>query len=66
MSSLFLPDLDPVWRAVAVISAAVPMGADVYFVAVRSGSCVERESTAVLGSTILSVVTVTASVVGFG
>ena len=24
----FLPDLDPAWRAIAVLSAAMPMGAD--------------------------------------
>lgn len=63
---VFLPELDPVWRAVAVISAAVPMGANVYLVAVRYEAYVERGSTAVLASTVLSVITVSALVVAFG
>ena len=64
--NVFLPDLDPVWRAVAVIAAAVPMGANVYLVAVRYETYVERASTAVLASTVLSVVTVSALVVAPG
>lgn len=55
--SLF-PDIDPVWRAVAILSAAMPMGANVYLVAARYETHVARASTAVLFSTVISVVTV--------
>ena len=64
--SLVLPDLDPVWRAVAVIAAAVPMGASVYLVAAQYEAYVHRASTAVLASTVLSVITVSALVVALG
>jgi predicted permease len=63
---VLLPDLDPVWRAVAVISAAVPIGANVYLVADRYEAYVQRASTAILASTVLSVVTVSALVVALG
>jgi len=63
---VLLPDLDPVWRAVAVLSAAAPMGANVYLIAVRYETYVERGSTAVLASTVLSIVTVSTLVVAFG
>lgn len=66
LMSVLLPDLDPVWRAVAVISAAVPMGANVYLIAARYEAYVERASTAVLASTIVSVVTSSGLVVAFG
>ncbi len=56
--TLLIPDLDPTWRAIAVLSAATPMGANVYLVAARYESYVERASTAVLLSTALSVVSV--------
>jgi malonate transporter and related proteins len=55
--SLF-PGIDPVWRAIAVLAAAMPMGANVYLIAARYETYVARASTAVLFSTILSVVTV--------
>lgn len=61
-----LPDLDPIWRAVAVIAAAAPMGANVYLIAVRYDSYVQRASTAVLVSTILSVITVSGLAVALG
>ena len=52
------PDIDPVWRAVAILCAAMPMGANVYLVAARYETYVARASTAVLFSTVISVVTV--------
>lgn len=55
-----LSEVDPVWRSVAVLSAAMPMGANVYLIAARYGSFEARSSTAVLVSTIVSVVTVSA------
>lgn len=64
--SLALPELDPVWRSVAVIAAAAPMGANVYLVAQRYETYLERSSTAVLLSTVLSVVTISALVVALG
>lgn len=53
-----LPDVDPVWRTVAVLSAAMPMGANVYLIAARYNTFEARSSTAVLLSTVVSVVTV--------
>jgi malonate transporter len=53
-----LPDIDPAWRAIAVLSAAMPMGANVYLVAARYDVYVARASKAVLLSTIVAVVTV--------
>ncbi len=53
-----LPDVDPVWRSVAVLSAAMPMGANVYLIAARYGVYEARSSTAVLLSTMCSVITV--------
>ncbi len=58
--TVFLPDLDPVWRACAAIAAAGPMGANVYLIAMRYEAYVARASTGILISTTLSVVTITA------
>jgi predicted permease len=55
-----LPGADPSWRAVALLAAAMPMGANVYLAAERYETCVARASTAVLLSTAASVVTVSA------
>jgi len=63
---VLLPDLDPVWRAVAVIAAAMPIGANVYLISARYEAYVQRASTAVFASTLVSVVTVSALVVFFG
>lgn len=54
------PGLDPVWRAVATISAAAPMGANVYLIATRYEAYVRRASAAVLFSTLCSIVSVSA------
>ncbi len=53
-----VPSIDPTWRAIAVLGAAMPMGANVYLVAARYETYVARASTAVLFSTTISVITV--------
>jgi predicted permease len=58
-----LPGLNPAWRAIAVITAAMPMGANVYLVAARYDTYVARASTGVMLSTLISVVTVSLLVV---
>jgi predicted permease len=63
---VFLPDLDPAWRYTAVIAAAVPIGANVYLIAARYDAYVNRASTAILASTALSVLTISALVVVLG
>jgi malonate transporter len=54
----YVIEVDALWQAVAVLSASVPMGANVYLLAARYETYVARASTAVLVSTIISVVTV--------
>ncbi len=54
-----VPDLDPDWRKMAVLAAAMPVGANVYLLASRYESYVARASTVTLISTVVSVVTVT-------
>jgi predicted permease len=58
-----IPDLAPSWLAIAVISAAMPMGANVYLVAARYDSYLARASTGVLVSTVVSVVSISVLVV---
>ena len=55
-----VPDLDPLWRVVAVLTAAVPVGANVYLLAQAYDIYIARTATAVLASTALSLVTVSA------
>lgn len=52
--------VDPAWRAIAVLCAAMPMGANVYLIAARYDVYVARASAGVLVSTAASVVTVSA------
>ena len=56
--TVLAPGLDPIWRAVATISASTPMGANVYLIAVRYEAYVRRASAAVLISTVCSIVSV--------
>jgi len=63
---VFFPDIDPMWRAVGTISAAMPMGANVYLVAARYDAYVQRASTAVFASTVVSIFTISALIVVFG
>lgn len=52
--------LDPVWATVAVIDAALPSAANVFVLARQYGVYVDRASAAVLISTLISVITVSA------
>ncbi|MBI3031291.1 MAG: hypothetical protein HYY64_17465 [Candidatus Rokubacteria bacterium] len=52
--------LDPLWAAVAVLDAALPVAANVFVLARRYDIYVERASSIVLISTTASVVTVSA------
>ncbi|MCL4801669.1 MAG: AEC family transporter [Burkholderiales bacterium] len=52
--------VDPAWRAIAVLCAAMPMGANVFLIAARYDVYVARASAGVLVSTAASVVTVSA------
>ncbi|MCZ7564542.1 MAG: hypothetical protein M5U08_12820 [Burkholderiales bacterium] len=55
-----LAAVDPAWRAIAVLCAAMPMGANVYLIAARYEIDVARASASVLISTAVSVLTVSA------
>jgi len=57
MTTWMLP-LEPIWRATAIIAAALPTGANVFVLATQYGIFVQRASSAILASTALSVVTV--------
>ena len=57
---VFLIPLDPFWLAAAVVFAALPVGANVYIFAENYGIAIASASTAVLVSTGISMVTVTA------
>lgn len=52
--------MDPFWTGSAIILAALPTGALTFVVATQYGIYVERTSSAILASTILSVVTLSA------
>jgi len=58
--------VEPFWAAAAVITAALPTGALVFVVSQRYGVYVQRSSAAILISTILSVVTVSALLIVYG
>ncbi len=58
--ALWVFDLEPFWAASAILLAALPTGALTFVVASRYGIHVERTSSAILVSTILSVITVSA------
>lgn len=58
--------LDPFWAASAVILAALPTGALAFVIASRYGIYAERTSAAILGSTVASVVTLSAVMIALG
>jgi len=58
--ALWVFDLEPFWAASAILLAALPTGALTFVVASRYGIHVERTSSAILVSTVLSVITVSA------
>jgi malonate transporter and related proteins len=53
-------DVDPLWASVAILGAALPVAANVFIVAKQYDTYVERVSSAILVSTAISVVTVSA------
>ena len=53
-------DVDPLWATVAILGAALPLPANVFIVAKQYDTYVERVSSAILVSTAISVVTVSA------
>jgi predicted permease len=53
-------DVDPLWATVAILGAALPVAANVFIVARQYDTYVERVSSAILVSTAISVVTVSA------
>jgi len=53
-------DVDPLWATVAVLGASLPVAANVFIVARQYDTYVERASSAILLSTTISVVTVSA------
>jgi malonate transporter len=61
-------DLDPLWATVATLGASLPVAANVFIIAKQYDTYVDRTSSAVLVSTIISVVTVSAllTVLPFG
>jgi malonate transporter and related proteins len=53
-------DVDPLWASVAILGTALPVAANVFIVAEQYNTYVERVSSAILVSTAISVVTVSA------
>jgi malonate transporter and related proteins len=53
-------DVDPLWASVAILGASLPVAANVFIVARQYDTYVERTSSAILVSTAISVVTVSA------
>jgi len=53
-------DVDPLWATVAILGASLPVAANVFIVAKQYDTYVERTSSAILVSTIVSVITVSA------
>jgi predicted permease len=53
-------DIDPLWAIVAILGASLPVAANVFIVARQYDTYVERVSSAILVSTIVSTVTVSA------
>jgi malonate transporter and related proteins len=51
-------EVDPLWATVAILGASLPVAANVFIVAKHYDTYVERISSAILVSTIVSVVTV--------
>lgn len=53
-------DVDPLWATVAILGSSLPIAANVFIVARQYDTYVERTSSAILLSTLVSVVTVSA------
>jgi hypothetical protein len=60
LATTYLFDVDPLWAKVAILGASLPVAANVFIVAKQYDTYVDRTSSAILVSTIVSVVTVSA------
>ena len=60
LATTYLFDVDPLWATVATLGAALPVAANVFIVALQYDTYVERVSSAILVSTAVSVITVSA------
>jgi malonate transporter len=56
--SLFVPDIDPLWRDVALMMAALPTASNAFILASQYKAYIEGSSTAVLITTIVSAITI--------
>lgn len=56
--SLFVPGIDPLWRDVALMMAALPTASNAFILASQYKAYIEGSSTAVLITTIISAVTI--------
>lgn len=56
--SLFVPEIDPLWRDVALMMAALPTASNAFILASQYKSYIEGSSTAVLITTIISAITI--------
>lgn len=56
--SLFVPDIDPLWRDVALMMAALPTASNAFILASQYKAYIEGSSTAVLITTIISAITI--------
>lgn len=56
--SLFVPEIDPLWRDVALMMAALPTASNAFILASQYKAYIEGSSTAVLITTIISAVTI--------
>src|ERR671911_197466 len=60
LATTYLFDVDPLWATVAILGASLPVAANVFIVAKQYDTYVERVSSAILVSTIVSTFTVSA------
>src|SRR3546814_19430335 len=58
--------MDPLWAAGALVQSALPTGALVFVLAQQYGIYVQRSTAAIMASTVLSLVTLSALFVYFG
>lgn len=53
----FIFDLQPLWLTIVVLIAALPAGANVAIIAGSYNVCIDRSSTTILITTLISVIT---------
>ena len=61
-----IPGIDPIWRAAGIVYAAAPIGLNAYLFARRYEVGVSPVSTAIVVSTAISVITLSALLIWFG